>query len=83
MERIFYALHGTLDSYLRDDLQEGIAKAVAWLHVPRANACGGFLFFSFFCLVGITNIFSIPFPCKELVLRVFINYRESRGIHQQ
>jgi hypothetical protein len=31
-----HALHGTMGSYLRDALQEGIVDVVACLHVPRA-----------------------------------------------
>jgi NAD-specific glutamate dehydrogenase len=36
MQRLSYALHGTLGSYLRDALQEGSANAVAYLPVPWA-----------------------------------------------
>jgi hypothetical protein len=36
MQRLSAALRGTLGSYLRDALQEGIADAVACLPVPRA-----------------------------------------------
>jgi hypothetical protein len=36
MQRLSAALHGTLDSYLRDALQKGSADAVACLPVPRA-----------------------------------------------
>jgi hypothetical protein len=43
LQRLF-AGHGTLGSYLRDALQEGIADIVACLHVPRVWACGVFLF---------------------------------------
>jgi hypothetical protein len=35
-QRLSVALHGTLGSYLRDALHEGIADAVACLPVPRA-----------------------------------------------
>jgi hypothetical protein len=35
LQRLFAALHGTLGSYLRDALHEGIAEAVACLSVPR------------------------------------------------
>jgi hypothetical protein len=36
MQRLFAALHGTLGSDLRDDLQEGGVNVVACLRVPRA-----------------------------------------------
>jgi hypothetical protein len=36
MQRLSVALHGTLDSYLRDALQEGSVDVVACLLVPRA-----------------------------------------------
>jgi hypothetical protein len=36
MQRLCVARHGTLDSYLRDALQEGSADAVAYLPVPQA-----------------------------------------------
>jgi hypothetical protein len=36
MQRHSFALHGTLDSYLRDAFQEGSANPVACLLVPRA-----------------------------------------------
>jgi hypothetical protein len=36
MQRLYSTLHGTLDSYLRDALQEGSADAPACLPVPRA-----------------------------------------------
>jgi hypothetical protein len=36
MQRLSAVLYGTLGSYLRDALQEGIADAVACLPVPRA-----------------------------------------------
>jgi hypothetical protein len=36
MQRLSFALHGTLDSYLRDALEEGSADAVAYLNVARA-----------------------------------------------
>jgi hypothetical protein len=35
MQRLHDALHGTLDSYFHDTLQEGDADAVARLSVPR------------------------------------------------
>jgi hypothetical protein len=39
-QRLSAALHGTLGSYLRDALQEGIAHAASCLPIPRA--CGVF-----------------------------------------
>jgi hypothetical protein len=36
MQRLCATLHGTLGSYLRDDLQGSIADVVACFHVPRA-----------------------------------------------
>jgi hypothetical protein len=36
MQRFLAALHGILDSYLRDALQEGSVDVVACLHVSRA-----------------------------------------------
>jgi hypothetical protein len=36
LQRVFAALHGTLDSYLRATLHEGSADVVACLLVPRA-----------------------------------------------
>jgi hypothetical protein len=45
MRRLFGALHGTFDSYLRDALQDGSADAVACLPVPRAQVFSSFLFF--------------------------------------
>jgi hypothetical protein len=38
--RLYAALRGTLGSYLRDALHEGIAHVVVCLNVPRALACG-------------------------------------------
>jgi hypothetical protein len=36
VQRLSAALHGTLGSYLRDDLHEGSAEDVACLPLPRA-----------------------------------------------
>jgi hypothetical protein len=38
MQRLSMVLHGTLGSYPRDALQEGVAAAVACLSAPRAKA---------------------------------------------
>jgi hypothetical protein len=35
MQRLFVFRHGTLGSYLRDALQEGVTDVVAYLYVPR------------------------------------------------
>jgi hypothetical protein len=36
MQRLLAALHGTLDSYIRDALHEGSANVLACLLIPRA-----------------------------------------------
>jgi hypothetical protein len=43
MQRRFGALHGALDSYLNDALQEGSAYAVVCLRVPRAHVFSSFI----------------------------------------
>jgi hypothetical protein len=40
MQPLFAALHGTLGSQLRDALEEGTVGVVAYLILPRAQACG-------------------------------------------
>jgi hypothetical protein len=52
MQRLLAALHGTLDSYIRDALHEGSANAVACLLIPRA-----YTFPPFFFLLGGLRIF--------------------------
>jgi hypothetical protein len=55
LQRLFDDLHGTLGSYFRDALHEGIAIAVACLRVPRALECVGFssIFLSGFYLFSL------------------------------
>jgi hypothetical protein len=54
LQRLSVVLHGISGSYLRDAFQEGTAEDVAYLHVPRALACGGFLIHIFFyCCVNL------------------------------
>jgi hypothetical protein len=56
MRRLYAALRGTLGSYLRDALHEGIDDVVVCLHVPRAMACG-----ALFSLLLFVGWFPLPF----------------------
>jgi hypothetical protein len=55
MQRLYAALHGTLDSYLRDALHEGSVDAVAYLLVPLLvtlmSACN-ILFVDMLCFLS-------------------------------
>jgi hypothetical protein len=59
MQRLSVVLHGTLDSYFCDDLQEGDAATVARLPAPRAYASAPVSFISASLLVDSTTFVAI------------------------
>jgi hypothetical protein len=72
MQRLFAALHGTLNSYLRDALQEGSADVVACLHVPRACVFSSSLIFAGGLRCFYLSIFSVDI-CNIKVAHSLIN----------
>jgi hypothetical protein len=57
MQRLFAALHGTWDSYLRDALQEGSIDVAACLIVPRAYVFPFFLLFAWWHVLLLLTFF--------------------------